>query len=249
MRRQKKMGNRKIRIRMIIVFAAFTLAVAAIAALFYFGVLQINNPDREKYPVRGVDVSRYQGQIDWSVLSSEDISFAFIKATEGSSHVDPCFSYNWEEASKTDLRVGAYHFFSFETSGDDQADNFIKTVEAKEGMLPPVIDVEFYGKFSKVNTDVESAGAKLRVLIDRLTDEYVSDDSLKTLIAGKGFDDCDIWYRSVYGAADEAGGWTFWQYSNRYRLDGYEGEEKYIDMNVFNGSEADFENYAASKRR
>ena len=196
-----------------------------------------------------MDVSRYQGEIDWKTLSEEGISFAFIKATEGSSHVDPKFEYNWAEAGKTALRVGAYHFFSFETSGDDQADNFISAVEPKEGMLPPVVDVEFYGKFSKVNTDVDAAAAKLRVLVDRLTEHYgmkpilyVSDETLATIV-GSDFEDCDIWYRSVYGAADEDVSWTFWQFSNRFRLNGYDGEEKYIDMNVFCGTAEEFASY------
>ena len=247
------MGNKRIITAFIISVATLATAAAVIASLFYFGVFHINDPSRDKYPVRGVDVSRYQGEIDWKTLSGEDISFAFIKATEGSSHVDPKFEYNWAEAGKTDLRIGAYHFFSFETSGDDQADNFISAVEPKEGMLPPVVDVEFYGKFSKVNTNVDAAAAKLRVLVDRLTEHYgmkpilyVSDETLATIV-GSDFEDCDIWYRSVYGAADEDVSWTFWQFSNRFRLNGYDGEEKYIDMNVFCGTAEEFASYPAGR--
>ena len=102
-----------------------------------------------EYPVRGVDVSSYQGEIDWKTLSSQNLSFAFIKATEGSSFVDPCFDYNYEKAQKTDLRIGAYHFFSYDSSGEDQAENFISTVSKIDNMLPPVIDLEFYGDKEK----------------------------------------------------------------------------------------------------
>ena len=63
--------------------------------LFYFGILQLNNPSGKTYPVRGVDVSSYQGDIDWPVLAQQDIQFAFIKATEGSSFTDPCFAENF----------------------------------------------------------------------------------------------------------------------------------------------------------
>ena len=55
------------------------------------------DPDKP-YPVKGVDVSAHQKEIDWRGLASEDISFAFIKATEGSSHVDKNFKKNWREA-------------------------------------------------------------------------------------------------------------------------------------------------------
>ena len=125
--------------------AAVLLSAFVLAFLVWNGYLLLNNPSRERYPVRGVDVSKYQGEIDWPVLAEQEISFAFIKATEGNSHVDARFAYNYEEARKTGLRVGAYHFFSFDSGGDTQAENFIRNVEAFEGMLPPVIDLEFYG--------------------------------------------------------------------------------------------------------
>ena len=57
----------------------------------YTGAILFNNPSREKYPVRGVDVSRHQGAINWKVLSQQDIAFAYIKATEGSNFVDKNF--------------------------------------------------------------------------------------------------------------------------------------------------------------
>ena len=50
----------------------------------------------------------------------------------------------------------------------------------------------------------------------------------------------DVWIRSVY-RRPRLEGWTFWQYSNRARLDGYDGDERYIDLNVFCGSRAEFE--------
>ena len=76
----------------------------------------------------GVDVSAFQGKIDWHILAGESISFAFIKATEGSGYVDDNFEDNWRKASQTDLKIGAYHFFSYDSSGLTQAENFIQTV-------------------------------------------------------------------------------------------------------------------------
>ena len=116
-------------------------------------------PDTPKdglnYTVRGIDVSSYQGKIHWPTLSSQRISFAFIKATEGSSHKDPNFDHNWKEAQKTHLRIGAYHFMSFETPGKTQAKNFISTVGKTGGDLPPVVDVELYGGFIAKNPSAE----------------------------------------------------------------------------------------------
>ena len=233
--------------RILIIAAALAVCMAVTASLFYWGILHLNNP---KYSVTGVDVSNYQGDIDWQKLSSQDIDFAYIKATEGSSFVDEHFAYNWEEASKCNLRVGAYHFFSFESQGQTQAESFCNTVTPVDNMLPPVIDVEFYGSFTSANDiDVDAIRNELRTMVDILTEEYgmtpiiyVSEDTYETIVNGH-FDDCDLWYRSVYSSVPENVDWTLWQFSNRHHLDGYNGEERYIDMNAFNGTEEEFEAY------
>lgn len=207
----------------IISVVAMILGLCTFAALFYFGVLHINNPSKKRYPVVGVDVSAYQGEIDWEVLSKQKIDFAYIKATEGSSHVDACFSHNWENASGTNLRIGAYHFFSFESAGETQAKNYIDTVSPVDHMLPPVIDVEYYGRFgSSDNISVPDVISELRSLVDELTGEYgmkpviyVSEETFNSIVNGS-FDDCDIWYRSVYAKVPQNVEWKFWQFSNRH---------------------------------
>ena len=217
--------------------AGLVLVCVALCACLYFGIIHINNPE---YKVRGVDVSSYQGDIDWNVLSLQRIDFAYIKATEGSSTVDRCFEANWTNASKTPLRIGAYHFFSFESSGENQAKLFISTVEAVPNMLPPVIDVEFYGRFHGADDiDVDAVKKELRSMINVLTEHYgvkpiiyVSRDTYE-LIVKDDFSDCGLWYRSVYGPVPKDVKWTIWQYSNRHVLKGYNGSERYIDMNVF----------------
>ena len=234
----------------IISVVAVILTLCTVAALLYFGVLHINNPSKKRYPVVGVDVSAYQGEIDWDVLSKQRIDFAYIKATEGSSHVDACFTYKWENASKTNLRIGAYHFFSFESAGETQAKNFIDTVSLVDNMLPPVIDVEYYGRFSSAdNISVPDVTNELRSLVDDLTNAYgmkpviyVSEETYESIVKGN-FNDCDIWYRSVYAKVPKDVEWKLWQFSNRHHIKGYNGSERYIDFNVFNGSKEDFAKY------
>ena len=230
--------------------AAVVVCISTILILLYCGVLHINNPSKSYYPVNGVDVSAYQGDIDWQLLSGQDISYAYIKATEGSSHTDKYFENNWENAGKCGLRIGAYHFFSFESAGKTQAEHFCETVSAVDGMLPPVVDVEFYGRFkTAADINVDDIAAQLRDFVDILAEEYgmkpviyVSEETYETIVKGR-FDDCDLWYRSVYSKIPEDVKWKFWQYSNRHCLDGYNGEENFIDMNVFNGSAEEFVSY------
>lgn len=225
-------------------------AALTAASLLYFGVIHINSPSREVYPVAGVDVSHHQGKIDWKVLSSQGIDFAYIKATEGATFVDPEFEENFKNARATSLRVGAYHFFSFDSTGEEQAKHFRRTVEPYEGMLPPAVDVEYYGDYASGKpVDEAKVKAELRKLIDLLTEEYgmrpvvyAADDSYDAFVRGE-LDDCDTWYRSVYSGVGDGVDWTFWQYSNRHVLDGYEGGERYIDMNVYNGDKNSFMKY------
>lgn len=230
---------------------ALLLSIPIFIALVWNGIILLNNPSPSRYPVRGVDVSRYQGQINWELLASNDISFAFIKATEGSSHVDSCFSYNYEEARKTGLRVGAYHFFSYDSEGQTQADHYIAVVEKTDGMLPPVIDLEFYGDKEQNPPAQDQVRRELTVMLGRLEEYYgmkpiiyATEKSYKLYLAD-AFQEYDIWIRNVITSPhlSDHREWTFWQYTNRGKLEGYQGDENYIDMNVFRGSSEDFLNY------
>ena len=239
----------------IILISVLSLLGIVVFALVWNGVIILNGLSAEEYPVKGIDVSSYQGEINWQELSSEGISFAFIKATEGSSFVDKRFAYNFEEAQKTSLAVGAYHFFSFESKGETQAENFIDTVKPFKGMLPPVVDFEFYGDVEENPPKREDVKKKLDKLLELLCGHYgqkpiiYATESAYRLYLSGDYKDYDIWIRNVITKPrlSDNRGWTFWQYTNRERLKGYKGEEKYIDMNVFYGSTVEFDEYLNSR--
>lgn len=225
------------------------LITSIMLALVYIGEIHLNNPSKKDYPVRGVDVSHYQGEINWEQIANENINFAFIKATEGSQHIDNQFNKNWSEAQKTDLRIGAYHFFSLDSSGAEQAKHFCNNVPIIENMLPPVVDIEPYGDYKDNNNlDEEAMISGLADYLKNVEDYYSMRPIIYTTeewyaILQEDFSEYDIWIRSVYKKPDSSINWTFWQYSNRYRLSGYSGKESYIDMNLFNGSIEEFVDY------
>ncbi len=230
---------------------AVLLAGTLVAGLVWTGVVHPNNPSSERYPVRGVDVSRYQGDIDWPVLAGQGIDFAFLKATEGSGLVDPRFPANLGDATAAGLRVGAYHFFSFESGGATQADNVIRTVPSTGDLLPVAVDLEFYGDFWVRPAPVDEVRRELRVLLDRLVAHYgkrpivyTTAEAYDRYLSG-AFPDVDIWIRDVWRTPSLPDGrsWTFWQFSDRHRLDGYTGEERFIDVNVFAGSRDEWTRY------
>lgn len=232
----------------IAVCAAVLLTGAGIAAAGLSGLLIPNRIYARHYPVQGVDVSSYQGNIDWKQIETQNIKFAFIKATEGSGHVDRHFAQNWHAVSETDIIAGAYHFFSFDSSGKTQAENFISTVPVSENALPPVVDLEYYGHYEKHPIPAERIVPELRDLLDALEEHYGKRPIIYVTEATylqyvfTYFDDYDIWFRSVVTDPPE-GNWRIWQYTSRAKLDGCEGKEKYIDRNVFLGSEEEWFSY------
>lgn len=236
----------------LIVLFLFLFVICFLAELIWNGKIIPNQLFAKRYPVKGVDVSSYQGVIDWKTLSAQDISFVFIKATEGSTFVDDNFTYNYSEARKTGLRVGAYHFFSYDSEGSTQADNFIETVEKFDGMLPPVIDLEFYGDKRQNPPPQADVRKELDAFIEKVTEYYgmnpiiYATEKSYSLYLDGAYEDCDIWIRNVYIPPSLSDGrdWTFWQYTDKGYLEGYQGEEKYIDINVFCGSEKEFNNYS-----
>lgn len=237
--------------RIIAVLALLILLVTGICKAVdifraYTSDTEVEPPDPEKYPVRGVDVSRYQGTIDWDVLAAQDVTFAFIKATEGSSHQDPCFVYNWRESQKSSIYVGAYHFFSYESSGETQARNFIDTVGMTAGTLPPVIDLEFYGDYydnpldkAETRKILDSLLVTLEAYYGKKPIIYTTMRAYYSYILGGGYGEYPLWIRDVH--MEPVVKWSFWQYSDQGRLEGYDGvqadqTEVFIDLNVYHGT-------------
>ena len=95
------------------------------------------------YAIHGIDVSRYQGEIDWPQVKASGVSFAYIKATEGGDVADPRFTANWQGAQRTGVPRGAYHYFYFCRPAAEQARWFIKHVPRDPKALPPVLDMEW----------------------------------------------------------------------------------------------------------
>ena len=193
--------------------------------------------------VRGVDVSYYQGEIDMAALKSQNVNFVYIKATEGSSYKDVQFSDNWKAAREVDLPAGAYHFFSYVSSGATQAENYIATVgELEKGRLIPAVDMELSREQKENPPEKSEVVASLKVFLAALEEKYkckpiiyATKDYYEVYLKDD-FKDYPRWIRSVYWPVYvEAGGdWLVWQYDDQGLLEGYNGKEKYIDLDVIN---------------
>lgn len=180
----------------------------------------------------GVDVSSHQGSIDWARVAGDDISFAYIKATEGADFVDPSFGGNWVGAGEAGLDRGAYHFFTLCASGEDQAHNFLRALPDDYQGLPPAVDLELAGNCSErpAPSVVEGELARFLELVETQTGHRA------LLYIGSDFDDLyqvrsrfsrPLWVRRFL--LRPGGPWLVWQVGGFASVDGIRGR---VDLDV-----------------
>ena len=192
--------------------------------------------------IHGIDISHYQGEINWDKLSDATIDgfplkFVIVKSTEGSSAVDENFNDNFYQAREYGFIRGAYHFWSNKSSARAQANFFLKQVHLEEGDLPPVLDVEHKPQ----NRSIEDFQRDVLTWLHIVEDKYHVKPIIYTYykfkeqyLSAPVFDDYPYWIAHYYVEKVEyKGKWKFWQHTDAGRLDGIRG---YVDLNIFNGS-------------
>jgi lysozyme len=199
----------------------------------------------KRYPVHGIDVSRWQGDIDWQSARAAGIAFAYLKATEGGDILDPMFRNHWDGAKNAGVRHGAYHYFYFCRPAEEQARWFIRHVPRDPTALPPVLDMEW--NHQSPTCQLRPNGAKVRAeakrFLDILERHYGRRPVVYTTV--DFFQDTQIsqlkntrfWVRSVAGHPSEiypGHDWTFWQYTGTGVVPGVQTP---VDINVFAGTQ------------
>lgn len=195
------------------------------------------------YGIHGIDISHYQGDIDWPLLAQHragefPLRFVFMKATEGGDHGDETFAANFEAARRHGFIRGAYHYFIPRTDALRQADFFINTVRLDSGDLPPVLDVEATSGKSKA--ELQRA---VKAWLDRVERHYGVKPILYTSYKFKLrylndslFNTYPYWIAHYYvDSVRYEGRWDFWQHTDAGIVPGIEGN---VDLNVFNGTSA-----------
>ena len=188
------------------------------------------------YSVHGIDVSAYQGTINWPEVARNRVRFAFIKASEGATLRDPRFARNWREARAAGVLCGAYHYFQPNRGGQIQADLFARTVPLAPGDLPPVLDVEA-SNFHDVAVLRREVARWLRLVEAHYGVRpilYSNHSFYKRHLAGH-FDDYPLWlaHYEVERPTLPASKWIIWQHSDESHVPGIRGV---VDFNVFQGN-------------
>jgi lysozyme len=202
--------------------------------------------------VRGIDVSHYQGVIDWKVVGKSNLGFVFVKATGGITYTDPMFHTNWHALRSQNMARGAYHFFYAADDGKAQAENFLKALgELKPTDLPPVLDVEIAD-----HTDAKALLEGVLTWLETVEEEtnrrpiiYTGVSFGQQFLTDPKLAKYPLWIAD-YGKKIEAipapwkdTSWSFWQHSQSGQSVGIKG---LVDLDVFNGDADTFEAFIKS---
>ena len=192
------------------------------------------------YQVHGIDISHYQGEIDWKMLAQTrqgqfPIHFVFMKSTEGGDFADKNFVANFDSAKANGFIRGAYHFYNPKTDPVKQADFFINSVKLQSGDLPPVLDIEKKGK------SVEKLQGDLKIWLRKVEQHYgvkpiiYASYKFKTRYLNDSFFNAyPYWIAHYYvDSVKYQGDWKFWQHTDVGTLPGISEQ---VDLNIFNGS-------------
>ncbi len=188
--------------------------------------------------VVGVDLSKWQGAVDFAKIRAAGKTYVFVKLTEGDDDVDPDYVRNVADARAAGLYTGSYHFYSTADTAQAQFDNLSKHLDLKPGDLPPVIDIEVLSQNS-----LPDLASELTTFLGLIESRY----GVKPIIYSgenfantqlKGFADYPLWLAEYTGAPQpqlplDWSAWTFWQHSQSGRVDGVDGD---VDLDRFNGN-------------
>ncbi|MCB1517699.1 MAG: glycoside hydrolase family 25 protein [Hyphomicrobiaceae bacterium] len=228
--------------------------VSAQAGCFSAGIIRGDNDPHpgvfraHNLPIQGIDVARYQGDIDFNAARAAGTHFVFIKATEGGDYVDPMFRANWQRARNAGVAPGAYHFMTWCRDADEQADWFVANVPNDPFSLPPVLDLEWnnHSQSCRTHPDPDTAFEMVQTMLARMEAHsgklpiiYTDMTFHKDVLAGRNLPNT-MWLRSVAAEPHlryRNEPWTFWQYTQTGVMPGIRGE---VDRNAFYGSEEEW---------
>lgn len=186
---------------------------------------------------QGIDVSSWQGNIDFSSVKNAGIDIVYIKSSEGRSYIDPYFERNYQNAKANGLKVGFYHYVTARTveQAREQANFFARVISGKEPDCRLAMDFESFGNLS-VSQINEISKAFLETLQSATNKEvliYSNSYSARTIFS-RDLVIYPLWVAN-YGVSEPGGNdkwdtWVGWQYTSTGRVSGISGN---VDRNQF----------------
>ena len=193
-----------------------------------------------KGKIFGIDVSQYQGTIDWdnveAIEEQFELKFVIVRATAGSNKIDLKFKKNWKNLTESMYIQGAYHYYRPDENSTDQANNFIKNVKLRKGHLPPILDIEKMPKWQSMDKLKEGLQNWLTIVEKHYgikpiiyTGEKYYEDFLQ-----EDFPNYQFWIANYNPWKEKIeDDYLMWQFTEKAKLHGI---DELVDVNVFNGN-------------
>ncbi len=213
--------------------------------------------------IPGIDVSRWEPNINWTSVRNSGIRFAFMKATEGLTYIDPTFEPNWVNAKRVGLIRGAYHYLHGGEDANAQADLFLKVVKLEPGDFPPVLDVENIGNENVSNQEmiakaeiwlkkVEAATGRVPIIYSGPF--FLRDRMSRPILGAPSWSKkYPLWLANYLTVMHENSlpiqpvswaDWKIWQYTDKGTVPGIDSG---VDMNYFRGTIDELYAFAGAK--
>ena len=196
----------------------------------------------------GIDVSRYDGDIDWRQVVNAGNRFAVLRATVGDYYTDPRFYSYWTGAKAAGLLVTVYHVVVANRYADKQIERLFSVMNGRKTDFPIVLDIERDdGVSNAANTAcIQDCIQQMNKTDTRRPIIYTAHYYWKDhVIASPDWAKYDLWVASYKATSPflppDWASWKFWQYSDTGKTPGITSA---TDMNYFNGSYEDLVNYA-----
>ena len=202
--------------------------------------------------VRGIDVSYYQGTIDWPAVAATDIRFAVVRLSDGVGTRDSQFVRNWQESRRAGLIRGFYQYFRASAGGAAQAQLAVDRLAEAGGFqssdLPPVLDIETLD-----GRTAAQVAAEATIWVDAMreatgkepiiyTGAYFWDDNrLPDSLNTQPLWTANYTTNPCPWTSDSWDRWTLWQYSDSGTVSGIAGP---VDLDYFAGTLDDLQRFA-----
>lgn len=200
--------------------------------------------------IQGIDVSNWQGYIDYSKVKSDGIEIVYIKASEGTNIVDSYFKTNYDNAKENDLKIGFYHYLTARSVDEakEEAEFFCSVISGTSPDCKLAMDFEEFGDLSK--KEINDISLAFLEKVEELTgkdvviysDEYNARNTFSSELAKK----YPLWI-AEYGVSSptSTGNWSSWigfQYTDTGRISGistYTDRDDFTDEIYLSKSESD----------
>ncbi|MCL1124971.1 GH25 family lysozyme [Shewanella surugensis] len=223
------------------------MLILGLILVWYIADLYVKPLLSDNYSIQGIDVSHYQGRIDWPQVNRQLFPFAIAKATGGETYVDPEFHINWHGMRENGLIRGAYHFFYAADDPQKQALKYLSVVgEWNPADLPPILDIEITDNMNGVA--IRERSLVWLNIVEKETQRrpiiYTNSFFSKTYLNDPRLARFPLWiaqYSAELSVLPEPwkdkgtcrNTWCLWQHSQNGKVTGVNAP---VDLNHFNGN-------------